>query len=156
MPVGSFSIRVPPSGHGAFYAVTFKGTSTKPPVVALSLTGATPKGNVAIAAVEGKTKRGAPVKIFVAITNAKLRFTQAAAASTMSFTGFAPSGTFTPAGSPTVTPLTCARFDDDYHALNGLGYSWAQWWLNQSPPTDERDIKHILANMIAADRADCH
>ena len=63
--------------------------------------------------------------------------------------GFAPSGAFTPTGNPTVTPTPGAKFNGDYTALEGLGFSWSQFWLNKSPPHGEL-AAGLLKNQIKA------
>lgn len=152
--VGSFSIPIPAGGKISFYVVTFKGKAAKAPVVSLTLTGTTPTGNVAIAAVEPKStvKNGTvTVRILLGISNVKLRGLSSARGGTTSFGGFAPSGSFSPEGYPSVTPTPAAKFDGDYLALKQLGESWELFWLGKSPQRPNYDVaRYILSSQIKA------
>lgn len=151
--VGSIPVVFPASGKATFYVVTFKGKATKPPVIALALSGPSATGHEAIAAVESKAQLAggtATVTILLGVSNIKRAVAAVGVArGSTSLEGFAPNGTFTPLGNPTVTPTACKLFDGKYTALENLGFSWQQFWLGKSPKSQDV-AQGILANQIKA------
>ena len=87
--------------------------------------------------------------ILLGISNVALRKIESARSQSDTLDGFAPTGAFTPTGSPTVTLTPGAKFDGDYTALGHLGYSWSQFWLDKSPPHGEL-AAGLLKNQIKA------
>jgi hypothetical protein len=152
LPAGSFSIPAPAAGKISFYEITFTGKATAAPVIAVAATAPLQGKNIAVAAVEGKGKIAggvAKVTILLGASNVAGRGIASAAGETLSFEGFAPAGTFSPEGYPSVKPTAPAKFDNDYRALENLGFSWQQFWLGGN--SKSRDVAEgILANQIKA------
>ncbi len=130
MPVGMFSIPLPASGKAAFYKVTVTGTAAKPTVVSLSIMGATPKGPYTAAAVESKpvVKNGKEqATIFMSVSTKPHKTAFAAAASSLTFEGFAPSGQLSGATAK-ATPVSCPVFKKSYPKAP----LWENFWSDAS------------------------
>jgi hypothetical protein len=130
MPVGTFSIPVPPSGKVTFYRVTVTGTAAKPTVVALSITGATPKGTFTAAAVESKpvvTSGKERATIYISVSTKPHKRAFAAVAASLTFEGFAPSGQLSGA-TANATPVSCSVFKSKYPKAP----VWKNFWADSS------------------------